>query len=238
MRDHWLSSLLFLVVSLSVVFVPWTPTWGSTPALVETEAELNTLLPYKQRQVKSSLLFSIGQTQLYPSSYVSPYDGNSYTNLFGENQTLPFSTLEFIVRQKWGWFDFGVGIHYGMGQTSSNKLGDPVSLNFSGPGLALGLWLNQIWDEPFVVPYLQYQYLQWSSEENSNLSGQRTMLMNSSAFKVGLQFQLNIFEKDLASRSLAAMGLQNTFLDIYLIQGLSKPIHQETHWGGALTLEF
>lgn len=214
----------------------------ATP-LVEVESNLNPLQTYNERNHKVSKLFSLGVGYWQPYGFESQKDNNTFSNLFGEGEQINSPEISLWLRRKFAYLDWGIGLTAGTGKITSNKIGEEVTMNLQYSGLKLGLWLNQIFDEPYIVPFFTVQQVNLSLNEIS--AGQTVTQINtpSTQMRIGLQIQLNWIEWLSSNRALASFGLQNTFLEGFY-QISSNTANNETLFDGgdqtglALSLEF
>lgn len=214
----------------------------ATP-LVEVESNLNPLQSYKERNHKSSRLFSLGVAYWQPYGFISKKDGNSFANLFGEDEQINCPEINIFFRRKFAYIDWGLGLVGGTGKISSNQIGEDVTLNLQYSGLKFGVWLNQVFSEPYLVPFFSYQYINLMLNEVSADQIVTQINSPSTQMRIGLQLQLNWIEWVSSNRALASFGLQNTFLEGFYQMSGNVSSHQTLFDGGtqtgvALSLEF
>lgn len=211
--------------------------------LVEVESNLNPLQSYKERNHKFSKLLSLGVGYWQPYGFESSKDQNSFVQLFGEGEQINSPEINFWLRKKFMYMDWGVGVILGSGKISSNLSNEDLVLNFQYSGLQFGIWLNQIMEEPYLVPYFSIQQINLSISEQNQGQTLTEITSPSLHMRLGLQLQLSWLEWLSSNRALASFGLQNTFLEGFY-QLSSNTINsknlfnQGSQTGLALSLEF
>ncbi|GEM_PF-3309215 len=210
-------------------------------ASVEIEYQTDSSLSYSDRRSHVTTLWSLSQNQYLPSSFKSQIDGNSYSNLFG-NDSIPLNEFSFFFRKQLRPFDLGLGLSYASGELSDRRVGDLVTLSLALRSLAFGVWLSDLYDEPYVVPFALIYISDSSLTEKDSLLNQSFNVTGSIWSKIGLHLQLSPLEPDVAKKAIHSIGLQNSFIDFYLLQGVTAPsqpnILTSLSWGMGLTLEF
>lgn len=221
------------------------------PGLVEIRGSQDIFLPYKQRQKPWGYIFSFGaELVTYPGllSQFTEADGSiaTFEDLFGANsQTMPSFEMGPKYNTSIGSFAFLLG--YSRLDISSSRIGSEAQLRISRYSATLMYYLDTIWEEPYLVPYIgggawQADY----EEENEDEPGITAKYTTDVGFqwRIGGLISLDWIEPATALRGRKTLGLQSTFLNLYATSSYmseSDPdpdLENELDLGASLILEF
>jgi hypothetical protein len=209
---------------------------------VEIDYKPDAFVSYRERKQDWSYLFSIGVDTYLPAKHQSKVDGVMYSTAIGNK----ISIINLATGLMYNTQLFGISaqLFFGQGSTKSGDSGTGRELNLTLSGAKAGIYFNNLFEDPYVVPYglIKFSLFGWSEQvDGSNpQSGQAAYNIGS---QIGALFQLNWIEPDT---SLVAQnnGMQNTYLDFYLHQyntsnGKEDPDFQsDLNYGISVMMEF
>jgi hypothetical protein len=234
--------------------------------LIETQADLTQ--SYKQRRGHHGVLFSLDYEKFNPVDYFSQYrDAYIAEDLsligaeIGYKYNFKLGSVAILVN---GAFGTKKGCEFVDADGNAKSSRD---ISITRYGLALNYAMDNIMQEPWIVPYGQVGIHQFEVSEDDQtqldpntheaLGAVSTTTSLAFDYRVGLLFQLNWIEKSIDpsthTEGLLSSGLQNTFLDIYLATHVASSeiydptnstsegdpdLHSETELGVGLKMEF
>ncbi len=187
------------------------------------EKQKDLLAPYKYRRDKHGIIFSVGTEKYYPKNFLSLLDNVSIDKILKDE---PINLFAIDIGYKYNFSLGSLALAYtfasGSGTGSFNN--ETRSIAFQRQTVSAGYYADNIFNEPWVVPYGTVGLSQFSlSEERYNATA--TLADDSAvtdpilSFKAGLLFQLNWIEAGIDSNThaegLRSSGLENTFLDVH-----------------------
>lgn len=153
-------------------------------------------LPYKERRGTWGTLFSVNYEKLYPRSYISLAQvkiGNQ--DILGLE--VPMAGAEFGVKYNFSLGSVAALVGYASGSTSEPETG-VESVTVSATKLDFNFSLDNIFSEPYIVPYIQggVHIFDWKDESVSGTTGYEDSFQTTPTYhlKAGLMFQLNWIE--------------------------------------------
>lgn len=181
---------------------------------------------YKGRRTRHGILFSIYSEDYYPLDYYSMFRDGYIEKTIGEDKIkLLGAELGYKYNFKLGSMAFLVG--YSQGTMNSGDSATNRTLSLKRTSIGINYALDNYFQEPWVVPYAEVGVYQFQAEESQNTSStvyEKLDVTTEMAFryKFGLLVQLNWIENSIDpnthSEGLRSSGLQNTFLDIYMLE--------------------
>ena len=184
---------------------------------IEVRVPANANAHYRERRTRFGYNLGFGYEQFAPDSYASPIDGVKYKQLFGsENVTL--TEITGGLRMNFKAVSISAEALYGTGSMSSTASGDRVSLALTKKGGQATFAIDGFLAEPWVVPYASAEAFMFDYTEKSSLDTQSGSTSFTTAFKVGGLLQLNWIDTAAAHEAYVTSGLENAFVDIYMIQ--------------------
>lgn len=186
--------------------------------IIESQTDLTT--SYKKRRGKHGVLFSLNYEKFYPYDYYSLFRDGYIDQIFGTSE---ISLMGGEVGYKYN-FTLGsiyVSANYAQGKESATVEKVERSLQFRKQGLSVGLALDNIMEEPWIVPYAQVGAHQFLVEETNGEESDSVTTGIAMNYRFGLLFQLNWLEQSIDPSThtdgLRSSGLQNTYLDFYMV---------------------
>ena len=189
---------------------------------IENQADFSA--PYKQRRSKHGVLFSVGTEKYYPKNFVSVLDNTGIEKIL-KNQPINLFTIDIGYKYNFGLGSLAFSYAYASGSGTGGFNNESRDISFQRQSLLAGYYADNIFNEPWVVPYGSAGISQFTlDEEEYNPTG--TLADDSVVtdpilnLKAGLLFQLNWIESGIDSNThvdgLRSSGLENTFLDIHI----------------------
>ncbi len=220
-----------------------TPSWSfaipeDTP-LVEVHFPQDQLASYKNRREDHGAYFGIQYEVLKFKNYMSPIDNLMYSEVFGESE-IPLMRANIDYKYNFSLGSIALGVDFGTGSVE----GGDRKLEVTKYGINAQYALDNIANEPYVVPYLGLNVWNINFSETSpteSFSGTTQMGFN---YMIGALIQLNWLDYDTAKNASFTMGLENTYLDVYITQYMTteSPDDPNTEtdfsYGAGLRLEF
>lgn len=224
---------------------------------VSYEYGTDPLLSYKERRKSWSKLFKLDVEQLLPDQYRSQLDSESYDNIYG-TKTIPIVSIQFGVKKNFNFASIGVEGFAGYGELFERYYWEDKSkvthdslrgIKLIRYGLSGSLFLDGIFPEPYVAPYISGQIFQYQLTESEKLSDEEINEKKSSTgyatgFSIGALIQLNWINKIEAMQSYRQYGIENTYLDLYLTtrntsSGTNDPsLQSSASYGAGLRIEY
>lgn len=169
------------------------------------------LRPYRDRRTSWGGLVGLSAGYYNPSNYLPSFVSESYSNLYG-TPTNPLVELNIVFKRN---FNFGaIAAELGGGYFSSQS-SDPVinsNLELYHYRLGVGLILETLFSEPWVVPYgyagayiIQYK----ESLRDISYNGNTKV---APYFTIGAQFSLDWLDRTSAMISYNDSGVMGTYL--------------------------
>lgn len=203
------------------------------------------LAPFSERRGDWSLMAGISVDQFFPDKYRSGIDNLSYEQIFGSD---PIKLIQFEMGPKYNTSIGALGANFiaGYGDTSGTLTGQQRQLKMTKIGVSGTYTLDTLFEEPYVAPYISGQVLMFNWEESAPTSGISVSGDTSASFAVtvGALIQLNWIEPVASLQSQNEVGLQNTFLDLFISQyntsdsATDPNFETAMNFGGGIKLEF
>lgn len=183
---------------------------------IAVESPENYAQAYKQRRSKHGVLFSIGVEKFYPFDYKAIKENKFIEDLIGTDR------IDLV------GFEIGYKHNISIGSISAlfnyakgSKIGKH-DLDLAKQGLSANVALDALFDEPWVVPYIQMGAHQMSITDTSTKSSQSGSASLAINYRYGLLFQINWIEDSIDKTAridaLRSSGLENTYIDVYFAQ--------------------
>lgn len=219
------------------------------PGKILIEYPAQVFLPYRERRPRHQFTAHLQYENFAPTGYLSPVipDPTIVSNTYKDTYDLDdIPIISAAVGWKFNVPFMGIELaaFYGQGSLQSSKSGEPLSLDLEKYGLKFAAYLETLFSEPYVVPYISAQMQLWGIEEKSSgLKFSRTTGY-AVGFGAGMLFQLNWIEPGAAFLALKDGGLNNTYLDVFIQQygdtsdSKDPVMSSEFNWGAGLRLEY
>lgn len=244
--DFWLTLLAFAFPIAAQAMQENLPdVEGPANGTIEIEYPVAVWVPYRERRPTWGIVAGAKYENFTPTAYRSEVDGASYSSMFGSK------SLAMIGPELGAKFNFGFGSLVATGSyqqatltgTAQDQTLGAVNITMNLTKIAghAGLFLDTLWPEPYVVPYGMIDYMSLSYEEKDNVSTDDTRSGTADGiigFTGGVLVQLNWLDPSASFDSLDNVGVNNTFLNLFLTKVDGSKFGNDLDWGVGLLLEF
>lgn len=217
-------------------YIPGTKTLGKA----------DILKPFKERRPSWTSKFEVMYSMYEPINYTSEIVPTVFEEYY-ESGDVPLSGLGYELKKN---FSFGaMALGGSLGIYSTNATLDDSTLQLIVPSVKATLYLDTLFDEPYIVPYASFGYSYFSYKEEYEdaieiveVSGETDNFFIS----FGAELQLDWLDKT-ADVSAYNSGLENTFIFVegrmYMDQGIIRSAEDpdfstDLYLAAGLRLEF
>ncbi len=208
---------------------------SESPKNVSVEQTTDVTLPYKQRRTKHGVLFSVATEKYYPFDYYSQYRDVPIEGIIGTDR-IPLIGAELGYKRNISLGSLSILAGYARGSRTGSVNALDRKLEVSRYSLAVGFALDNLMNEPYVVPYIQGGVHNFTiTESTSDLTKEATRTDSSGLsynYRVGLLFQIDWIEKSMDPAThregLLASGLENSFIDVFAADHTSTSGHYDS----------
>lgn len=197
---------------------------GNGDVILEQQTDLTE--SYKKRRGRHGVLFSIDYEKYFPVDYFSQYRDKYIEEFLGDKESIDLIGVELGYKLNFKLGSLAILGNYAQGSKSKSDFSDGTTtrernLSISRYGLSANFALDNIMEEPWIVPYGQVGIHQFQVIEDDLAQDQAKETTTQFAFnyRFGFLFQLNWIEKAIDPNTqldgLRSSGLQNTFIDLY-----------------------
>jgi hypothetical protein len=179
---------------------------------------------YKQRRGKNAALFSINTEKFYPSEFYSLYGDAGVGDIIQEER-ISLVGIELGYKRNFSFGSLAILGNYSQGSIDGSVSGTGRNLSFVKQGISANYAADVIFNEPYVVPYIQgglHQFLVTESKEGDSQSASAGFALN---YRFGVLFQIDwledSFDKSAKADRLRSSGLENTYIDVFMSQYLA-----------------
>lgn len=180
---------------------------------------------YKKRRSLNGALFSIASEKFYPVDYRSLFNDAYIKNIIGEND-INLIGIELGYKRNMGFLSASALGSFSEGSIDGAVTGAPRTLKISKQGISANVAVDGIFEEPYIVPYVQAGAHQFNISEAGATGSQSGTTSISFNYKYGILFQLdwieNRMDKTAKEDRLRSSGLENTYIDIYFAEYLAS----------------
>ncbi len=203
------------------------------------------LKSFKERRPPWTYQISVGANQFVPINYESDAMGTTeYFEDFYNDSAVPSPEISFEIKKNFSWASIAMGVvasYYSTSITDSD-------FTLTMPSVEATVYLDTLFDEPYVVPYgtLGYTYMMYD-EKNKALDIAFKGETDNVYASLGILIQLDWLDPTSDTLAYTDMGIENTFLYVegrtYLDQGFMRSeedpdFSTSTHVAGGIKLEF
>lgn len=202
---------------------------------VSVEQTVDVSLPYKQRRTKHGVLFGVSSEKYYPYDYFSQYRDVPIEEIIGTSR-IPLIGAELGYKRNIALGSVSILAGYAAGSFTGSVNALDRKLEVSRFSLAAGFALDNLMNEPYIVPYIQGGLHNITiTESTSDLSKDAKRTASSGLsynYRLGLLFQLDWIEKSMDPTThregLLASGLENSFIDVFAADHTSTSGHYDS----------
>ncbi len=188
---------------------------------------------YKKRRGRHGVLFSVGYEKYFPTDYFSQYRDKYIEEFLGDKESIDLIGLELGYKLNFKLGSISILGNYAQGTKAKTDYNDGTTtrernLSIGRYGLSANFALDNVMEEPWVVPYGQVGVHQFKVTEDDLAQDEAKEMTTQLAFnyRFGLLFQLNWIEKSIDPNTqidgLRSSGLQNTFIDVYAMTHMAS----------------
>jgi hypothetical protein len=214
--------------------------------LVEIHFPVDVTTSYKERRRTSGTNVGINMTNFVPYNWESLLDGGLYDNDYGSSP-IQLYTLEAGYKYNFALGSISLLAGFGMGTNNTNVNGISRSMTVMKYLGKVMYAMDNMFSEPYVAPYVAGSVWQMRVSEKEDITDGLADAINVGPgfeYSVGALIQLNWLEPDIASRALVDIGIENTYLDVFMSQHMrtqSSSVYStatDFNFGAGLRLEF
>lgn len=245
LRPYLLVFLLILTTPRPVLGDEGSEGEEPNNGLIEVHYAPNFIDAYRDRRGPWSFQVSANMENFYPDKFLSLADGLGYKDLFGST-TVPLTQLQLGAKYNFVLGALTGNVVGGLGTVTSSRSGTARELSILKKAVAVEWILDAVMKEPYVAPYIQGQYLDFSYSDRGSPSGNNSGTTAwTTGYTIGLLIQLNFIDQtNAADVANFTYGLNNTFIDIFATEyntsnAADDPqLRTSFNWGAGLRLEF
>ncbi len=242
MKWHLCLVILAIFTSYSAV-AEEEETNFENPPLVEVVHPEDSLAPYRERRENHGVLFSLNSENFYPKNYLSTLDNVIYTDLYGETP-IPIIGAELSYKYNFSLGSISFGVGYGVGTITSSISGDKRTLDITRPFGAVSYFMDNLFREPIVAPYVELKAWQIGVKETSSTDSFSATTEAGFTYSLGVLVQLNAFDEETSQGATHNYGLENTYLDVFMAKSTQTQSSEDADtesdfsFGAGIRLEF
>ena len=200
---------------------------------IEVVYPADRLIPYRERRSTWGLTFAVQNEQMYPGSFHSQFDGFGYDKMFGSSP-INITQGELGAKYNFSAGSLSAGVVAGEGSVYDTIIRYQYDVATTGPevrpdidselkltkkGLFFSYMMDALFPEPYVVPYIEGQIIQFDWKENTvGSEGKSGSTEFSTAFTLGALIQLNALDPMSAFEAQKSSGFENLYFDIFVSQ--------------------
>ncbi|MBS1969057.1 MAG: hypothetical protein JSU04_02050 [Bdellovibrionales bacterium] len=207
-----------LIVSTAVAAeedAPPVEDYRTASDLVELHYPVNVQAPYKQRRETNGFMFDAGYENVMLDRYVSIADFKTfYQEMFGETE-FPLVNVDFSYKYNFILGSLLATVGYGYGSISDDASGVKRTLTLTKVRGSVSYLADNMFNEPYVVPYGTIGYQNLGIEEKADDVGY-SHAVDTIYYQMGLLFQLDWLDPSYSKRTISEYSLQNTYLDVFM----------------------
>lgn len=197
---------------MNVFFVRHHVAMASTN-LVEVVNEDLHEMTYRDRRETWGVQFHLAMEQLELSKYKSPiHTTREYSDIFGSTPLLGVK-IGAGVKLNTAIGSLIVGPEYSRAQVYDGT--DSESLNITKTGAFARIQLDNLFSEPYVVPFVKASYMNSDIVASDATNSTVVSTGHLDELSAGVMLQLNWLEEDTSRNARASEGLENSYLEIY-----------------------
>lgn len=183
--------------------------------IVELHYPVDVQMPYKQRRETHGFMIDVGYENVMLDRYVSIVDFTTYyQEMFGDSE-FPVANVVFNYKFNFVLGSLLAGVGYGQGSISDDASGVARTLTLTKMSASASYLMDNMFDEPYVAPYVTVGYMNLGIDESADdLSFSHAV--KAMYYQAGLLFQLDWLDPSYSKRNIRDIGLQNTYLDIFM----------------------
>lgn len=201
------------------------------------------LIPYRNRRESWGQTISIGYSSYVPINYEPDVGAFNYRDVFG-SEHLPLVETQFAIKKNLTIGSIGGELGVGIYKNESDSTVVSSSLELIPVRLGLNLYLDNLFFEPYVVPYVAGGVYTIFFDESHSAVTFKGNTQVAPYYSMGLAFQLNWADREAARISYLDSGIENSFLYLEARQLMASQAAADPDfsgpitWGAGVRLEF
>lgn len=202
------------------------------------------LVPYRSRRANSGHLVSVGYSSFTPDNYTPNFINSDFQTIYPTAE-MPLVELQYVYKRNYSFGSLGLELAAGMYNNKSDDTSIASELQLIPARVGAVLYLDALYFEPYVVPYVAggaYTVFYEETLEGSSAYGGNTQV--APYLTVGASFQLNWVDREAARLSYLESGVENTFIyvearKLFASQAAQDPdVSTGFNWGAGVRVEF
>ncbi|MEO0335336.1 MAG: hypothetical protein AAF202_03025 [Pseudomonadota bacterium] len=183
------------------------------PPLVYSKSSKASLLPYRERRQRWSVMGSLGYSWYLPVNY-EPTVGAfaEYSDLYSENPKGPLLEVQFTMKRNFGFASIGFDAGAGVFSVDSRVNGVDSTLDINMYRAGLTIILDTLFSEPWVAPYFSGGGYVIQKKESIDATSDNESTQVAPYYAFGLLFQLDWIDSRSALNAYSEIGLENTYI--------------------------
>lgn len=201
------------------------------------------LVPYRNRRDKWGQTFSIGYSSFTPANLEPDQAALGFDEVYAGPE-LPLIEIQGSIKRNFVFGSLGAELAAGIYQNKSDSDLVESTLELIPIRLGLNLSLDNLYHEPFIVPYAMAGGYMILYEEKSGAVSFGGNTQVAPYFGVGLAIQLNWVDREAARISYLESGIENTFIFLDARKFVASAAASDPDfstgfdWGAGVRLEF
>lgn len=180
---------------------------------------------YRERRGPHGFIFGLGAERFYPTNYRSILEDAYFDDIVGSTRV---NLYNVTVGYKYNFSAGSIGLmgNYAYGSIEGAVANVDRKVTLSRVGVAVNYAMDALFDEPWIVPFIQggvHQFSVSESDAAQSANATASMAMN---YRAGLMFQLdwleNMFDGTSREQRLTSSSLQNTFIEVYFSEHMAS----------------
>ncbi|MFM6929917.1 MAG: hypothetical protein ACKOX6_15715 [Bdellovibrio sp.] len=216
---------------------------GDPRGLVEVEVPQDILANYRDRRAHHGVYVGLTYEQFVPKKFVSALDAKTYEAMYSSD-AVPLIGFGIDYKYNIAIGSLSLGVGAATGSISDARSGEDRKLDITKYALNARLTLDALMAEPYAAPYVGFSAYQMGVTDHNATTSKSETTSTGYAYTLGVLLQLDWIDYDVAKEATYNIGLENTFVDLYMIQyakaGSNTEPNMETEmtFGAGLRLEF
>ncbi len=216
---------------------------GNPESYVEYELSESEEVKFSERRKWYSIVFGANYSPIETKKFRSNYDGFTYSELYGSS---PMPYMQISVGPKFNTSFASMSLEgiFGQGFIEDTRVDEKRSLTLMKKGVVGTVYLDGIFQEPYVVPYGSFEAYEMDYTDKAPDETRKGTTDMTTGYAFGMLLQLNWLDPHPAEYARRNYGLRNTYVDLFLTaqntsQSKDDPDFQTSiSWGAGLKLEF
>ncbi|MGE5085822.1 MAG: hypothetical protein ACM3MG_05930 [Bacillota bacterium] len=190
---------------------------GDPRGLVEVDVPQDVLANYRDRRPNHGMYIGVTYEQFVPKNFVSGLDAATYDTMYGTD-AIPLIGLGIDYKYNIAIGSLSLGVGAAMGSISDSRSGVDRKLEVTKYAVNARFTLDALMPEPYAAPYVGFSAYQMGVTDHNATTSKSETTSVGYAYTVGVLLQLDWIDYDAAKQATFNIGLENTFIDLYVTQ--------------------